>query len=111
MALAYAEKQTVAGEVVELLLAGDWERLSARSTPEMRQVLEGRPGARRVWRRATRGKGSYTGIDAQLFTQEHAEPFQADITVGFERGSTRVRVAINGAGLINGLVLQRGDWR
>ena len=109
--LTYSEKRTVAREVVELLVAGDGEQLGQRSTPEMRQVLGGRRKASRLWSRAIRAKGAYAGIEAQLYTPEDAEHFQADLTLGFERGSVRVRVAIDDDGLINGLVIRPGDWR
>jgi hypothetical protein len=100
----------MAGEVVELLLAGDWEQLGERCTPRMRQVLGGRQKASRVWSNAIGGKGAYAGIESQLYTPEDAEQFQADLTLGFERGSVRVRVAVDQDGLTNGLVLRPDDW-
>lgn len=108
-ALTYSEKRQAAGEVVKLVVGGEWERLNELSTPEMRRVLEGR-GASRLWSKATRGKGTYAGLEARLYTPEDVEHFQADFTLGFERGSLRLRVAIDRDGLINGLVLRPGDW-
>ncbi len=105
---SYRDQLQAATEVVEFLLAEDWEQLGERSTPKLRELLE-REGTS-VWHTAQRGKGSYQRVETRLFTPEDESPFEADFTLRFERGSLRIRVAVDAAGLIAGLVVRPGDW-
>lgn len=63
-----------------------------------------------TWRKAVRGNGSYRLVEARLYTLADESPFQADFTALFDRGSLRIRIALDDNGLIARLVLRPGDW-
>jgi hypothetical protein len=108
--LTHADRQAAARETVELLVAADWASVSDRCVPAMRDLVEGRKGADHVWRKASRGRGAYSGVTAALYTPEDDANFQADFTLGFDRGSLRVRLALDDEGRITGLLVRPGDW-